>query len=215
MRCTWSSGTSSASNRFKRAALSWLRPKGFSSTRFVPSGSDTCCSALQAATVTEGGSAKYKAGAGGHESISDCRSSGLVTSALAYRVVASTLCSASSETFPSAKEVRTRCCQASEFQSSEPAPTSTTSRRDSSRSSNCPRAGKSSRPDRSPLAPSNNRLPIEPVIVPSSGPLEAAAAQRYLCGGVPDEWIRQTSVPEGDVSAPQSGWVLSCSRIAL
>ena len=34
-----------------------IRPKGFSSTRFVPSGSDTCCNALQEATVTEGGSA--------------------------------------------------------------------------------------------------------------------------------------------------------------
>src|SRR5215211_5823744 len=205
MRCTWSSRTSSASNWFKLAALSWLRPKGFSSTRFVPSGSDTCCSALQAATVTEGGSAKYKAGAGGHESISDCRSSGLVTSALAYRVVASTLCSASSDTFPSAKEVRIRCCQASGFQSSEPAPTSTTSRRDSSRSSNCPRAGKSSRPDRSPLAPSNNRLPIEPLIVPPQVRSTPQRLNDIYAAAYPMSGYGKPSVPEGDVSASQSG----------
>src|SRR6188472_727756 len=106
------------------------------------------------------------AGAGGQESISDLRSSTLVTSACTYRVVSSTLLSVSSETSPDSNEVLTRSRQASASQDSEPAPTSTTSRRNSSLSSNCPKAGNSSRPDRSPLAPSSSKLPIERVIVP-------------------------------------------------
>src|SRR5512133_1531126 len=130
-------------------------------------------------------------GADGQESIRDFKSSTLVTSARWYRVVSSTLLSVSSETSPDSKEVLTRSRQASASQSSEPAPTSTTSRRDSSRSSNCPKAGSSSRPERSPLAPSSTKLSIERVIVPPH------ASHRYwgcLPEAVPAQTFPQTGV---------------------